>query len=306
MRTSSSSATSTITRAIPPSTSQFVVDDGRSGCAVVRGRGARLDRWRVAGLHRAAGREPGRGRGLRVRRVDLVVGGVRGVLAGRLAHGRAVPSGPAVTRPCTLWRVAAYGQDDADGDGDGVRLWVVRHGPTEWSSVGKHTGSSDIPLTEEGEREAASLRDRLAARRLRPGADQPAAAGPAHRGARGLRGRRGRAAGRRVGLRRLRGPDPRRDPREGARLVALDEHRRCRTASGSTRWPSARAAWSSGCARRARSTRCSSRTGTSCGWSPSRGSRLPGTLAWRLPLEPARCPCSAGTAEPPVLERWNA
>ncbi len=59
--------------------------------------------------------------------------------------------------------MAAYGQDDADGDGDGVRLWVVRHGPTEWSSVGKHTGSSDIPLTEEGEREAASLRDRLAA-----------------------------------------------------------------------------------------------------------------------------------------------
>ena len=57
--------------------------------------------------------------------------------------------------------MATYGQDDADGDGDGPRLWVVRHGPTEWSAVGKHTGSSDIPLTEEGEREAASLRDRL-------------------------------------------------------------------------------------------------------------------------------------------------
>jgi broad specificity phosphatase PhoE len=50
---------------------------------------------------------------------------------------------------------------DLDGAGDGPRLWIVRHGPTEWSSSGRHTGSTDVPLTEEGEREAAILRDRL-------------------------------------------------------------------------------------------------------------------------------------------------
>ena len=53
---------------------------------------------------------------------------------------------------------------DLDGEGDGPRLWIVRHGPTEWSAVGKHTGSSDIPLTVEGEREAKALRERLAGR----------------------------------------------------------------------------------------------------------------------------------------------
>jgi broad specificity phosphatase PhoE len=50
---------------------------------------------------------------------------------------------------------------DIDGDGNGPRLWIVRHGPTEWSSSGRHTGRTDVPLTAEGEREAAALRGRL-------------------------------------------------------------------------------------------------------------------------------------------------
>jgi probable phosphoglycerate mutase len=40
-------------------------------------------------------------------------------------------------------------------------VYLVRHGETEWSASGKHTGRTDIPLTAEGERKARALRDRL-------------------------------------------------------------------------------------------------------------------------------------------------
>ncbi len=41
-------------------------------------------------------------------------------------------------------------------------LWVCRHGETEWSRDGKHTSTTDLPLTAEGEEVAATLRERLA------------------------------------------------------------------------------------------------------------------------------------------------
>lgn len=41
---------------------------------------------------------------------------------------------------------------------------LIRHGATEWSENGRHTGSTDLPLLPEGEAEVAALRARLVTR----------------------------------------------------------------------------------------------------------------------------------------------
>jgi len=43
----------------------------------------------------------------------------------------------------------------------GPQIVLVRHGETEWSKSGRHTSFSEIPLTLEGERQAAALKSEL-------------------------------------------------------------------------------------------------------------------------------------------------
>jgi broad specificity phosphatase PhoE len=41
-------------------------------------------------------------------------------------------------------------------------LWLIRHGETAWSLSGAHTGTTDLPLTAEGEAKARALGAKLA------------------------------------------------------------------------------------------------------------------------------------------------
>ncbi|HKE56830.1 MAG TPA: histidine phosphatase family protein [Pyrinomonadaceae bacterium] len=45
-------------------------------------------------------------------------------------------------------------------------IYLARHGETAWSLTGQHTGRTDLPLTESGERNALRLRDRLSGLRF--------------------------------------------------------------------------------------------------------------------------------------------
>jgi broad specificity phosphatase PhoE len=51
-------------------------------------------------------------------------------------------------------------------DGMASEVWLIRHGETEWSRSGKHTGRTDLPLTDQGRKNGEALGRLLDGRRF--------------------------------------------------------------------------------------------------------------------------------------------
>ena len=75
-----------------------------------------------------------------------------------LRRGELNPSDPAVTIR------SAVQQEPIDVARP--HLWLVRHGETEWARLGKHTGLTDVPLTDLGRNQAHAVAAKLVGHRF--------------------------------------------------------------------------------------------------------------------------------------------
>jgi probable phosphoglycerate mutase len=62
--------------------------------------------------------------------------------------------------------IGHYSRSMTDDGDPRPELWLVRHGETEWARLGRHTGRTDVPLTEAGRAEARTVAHKLAERRF--------------------------------------------------------------------------------------------------------------------------------------------
>ena len=66
-------------------------------------------------------------------------------------------------QPAPLHDRASTHQPDAPGP---LRIWLVRHGVTDWNLAGRWQGHSDVPLGERGRADAARIQPRLSGKRF--------------------------------------------------------------------------------------------------------------------------------------------
>jgi probable phosphoglycerate mutase len=76
---------------------------------------------------------------------------------------QAGPARPSRRRHRKRQPISSLGPSRDDGQTSlTLEVHLVRHGETEWSASGRHTGNTDIPLNPRGEEKAKALQPRLA------------------------------------------------------------------------------------------------------------------------------------------------